>query len=64
MRRKRLVTWCMAMAILLSGSPLMMSCGSMHSYWGVENEYCSDGHHHHKPHKHKKHKKHHRHHHD
>lgn len=23
---------------------VLPSCGSMHSYWGVENDYYSDGH--------------------
>ena len=51
---------------------VLPSCGLMHSYWGVENDYYSDGHYHghyHKPpkppkhhKKHKKHKKHHHHH--
>ena len=25
---------------------VLPSCGSMHSYWGVENDYYSDGHYH------------------
>ncbi|MDE6453593.1 MAG: hypothetical protein K2L27_05255 [Muribaculaceae bacterium] len=52
-------------------SDTLAACGSMRSYWGIENEYeWGDGHHHHhhrppKPPKHKKHKKHkHHHHHD
>lgn len=51
-------------------TPILESCGTMHSYWGVENDYYEnfDGHSHHhgkkKHYKKKKHKKHKRHHHD
>ncbi len=53
---------------LFAVSTIMPSCGTTHGYWGVENDYYSDGYHRHhykkpKPPKHKKHKKH-KHHHD
>lgn len=70
MTKRRGLIWILVVMILLSGSTMLTSCGSMHSYWGVENDYYSGddyGHHKHKKHKkYKKYKKHHKkhHHHD
>lgn len=62
--------WVIAMLVaLIALLPTFSSCGSLHSYWGVENDYYvgqDDHRHYHKPHKHKKYKKwkkHHKHHH-
>lgn len=58
-RRGNLITL-LTVVIALALSPAIVSCGSLHSYWGVENDYYMDGdggHHYHKPPKHKKHKK-------
>lgn len=74
MKRMRRRAWLMIAALAMLGLLAPASCGSMHSYWGVENDYYSDGYRPHghgyhkppkppKPPKHK-HKKHHRHHHD
>jgi uncharacterized protein YceK len=57
---KSRITWLLiALAATVCGTTLS-GCGTIRSYWGVENEYeWCDGHdHHHKPPKHKKHKKH------
>lgn len=69
LRLRHLLKVALTAIILLSLTGGISSCGSMHSYWGVENHYDwgDDGHHHHhkppKKKKHKKHKKHKRHHH-
>lgn len=50
----------LTLLIVIAFTPALVSCGSLHSYWGVENEYYSDGdggHRYRKPPKHKKHKK-------
>ena len=60
MTKKRGLIWLLAAVIMLSGGTALTSCGSMHSYWGVENDYYSGddyGHHHKKHKKHKKYKK-------
>lgn len=60
MTKKRGLVWLLAAVIMLSGGTALTSCGSMHSYWGVENDYYSGddyGHHHKKHKKHKKYKK-------
>lgn len=72
MRRRKVSTLLIAICAMLVLSVSMPSCGTMHSYWGVEHEYDFPngvyGYGHHKPkhkkYKHKKHKKHHHHHHD
>lgn len=61
MRRRKWTAILLATAICLGSAVTLSGCGSMHSYWGVENDYYTDfdgGHHHHKPPKHKKYKKH------
>lgn len=70
MRLRKLKIAIMGIIAALACGVLLPSCGAMHSYWGVENDYYYDGHshgHHHKPPKppkhHKKHKKHKKHHH-
>ncbi|MCM1292974.1 MAG: hypothetical protein NC111_06225 [Bacteroides sp.] len=48
-----------SLIVALAALPVVSSCGTMHSYWGVENDYYSDGYGgHHKPKKPKKPKKH------
>lgn len=70
--RFRLPAIVSAIIVAFATAMILPSCGTMHSYWGVENDYYyQDGpHHHHKPPKYKKYKKpkkhkhHHHHHHD
>lgn len=68
MRRIRKTLLALLIALIAGGGGVtLVSCGSLHSYWGVEGDYdlsdnggrCK----HHKHHKHKKPKKHHHHHH-
>ncbi|WP_280121547.1 hypothetical protein [Duncaniella muricolitica] len=72
MRRRKFTTLLLAICAVFAMSVSLLSCGTIHSHWGVEHEYYfPDGDHHHhrpKPKKHKKHKKykpkkHHKHHH-
>ena len=60
MKRRGNIFILIAVIAALAFTPILTSCGTMHSYWGVENDYYSDDghHHHHKPPKHKKYKKH------
>ena len=67
MRLRKVSKLLIAMCAILVLSVSMPSCGTMHSYWGVEHEYefpdgvYGQGHYKpkHKKHKHKKPKKHH-----
>ena len=70
-KRKYIAMLMVALIRAVSCGVSVSSCGTMHSYWGVENDYYTDfdGHGHHKKHKkhkkYKKYKKHHKkHHHD
>ena len=63
--KRKYVVWLLMAVMAISASGLS-SCGTLHSYWGVENDYVydfDDYGHKHKHKKHKKHKKHHKHHH-
>ncbi len=63
---RRALTSLLIVILTTAITDILSSCGTMRSYWGVENEYNwnPDHHHHKKPKKkHKKHK-HHKHHHD
>lgn len=55
LNRNKLIVACVLS--LMAMAPVVTSCGSLHSYWGVENDYYygDDGQRH--PKKHKKHKK-------
>lgn len=67
-RRGKIITLLSVLAAIWL-TPMLESCGTMHSYWGVENDYYENfdgyGGHHYKKHKrpkppkHKKHKHHH-----
>lgn len=70
-RMKKYLLSLMIALIACGGSASLVSCGSIHSYWGLEGDYdfadngYHNGHYKHKKNKkHKKHKKHHHHHHD
>ena len=68
MKRRLNPITAMIIVIALALTPVIVSCGSLHSHCGVEHEYYMDGdggypyHKPPKPKKHKKHKKHRKHH--
>lgn len=71
MRRRRFFAYIIGLVILIAGSALTSSCGTLRTHWGMEHEYQYDfpdggDHHRYKHKKHKDHKKHkhHKHHHD
>lgn len=67
---KSRISWSLIALAGAVGGNMLSGCGTIRSYWGIENEYewgdgyYDDHHHHHKPPKHKKHKKHKKHRHD
>ena len=68
MRNRRWYRYIFFALLLLIAAPAVESCGSLHSYWGVENDYYSGDDYgrprppkHKKDKKHKKHKHHHHH---
>ena len=72
MRNRRWYRYIFFVLLFVIATPAIESCGSLHSFWGVENDYYSgDGYEYGRPRppkhkkykKHKKHKKH-KHHHD